>query len=1017
MTTLHMLLAAVISSTIAHVFSAQSTPSGVQFIDLGGTTWSVSGDAVQVQGKKFPATVPGQIHTDLLASKAISDPYFSNNTNVLKWVALANWSYTRTFTVEQTALSKRVVQLVSMGIDTVADLYINEKFVAHTENMFHTIRLDIKRYLVVGENSIRVDFTSKVTEANNRYRECVADNTSSIICPERITNPCQHGYDNVNYLRTEPCSFSWDWGPGFAPVGLWRHIYIQAYDTAVVRDITVIATPRAVPDAVDLPAASYTHTSYVANASESAMIAHAFRRTDHTLDMTSWDATVQVYVDTGVSDTDTSRSRAAETIEGTVMVSLLNRTEAVPVRIASGTEQRVTLNVSAITGTDLPWYPNGHGEQPLHIVSAKFVPSSAGAPSPHDSPAPFVVPYPLQDNVIKGATGALSVRTGFRTVELVQEPLPGGKSYFFRINGIPIPVKGSNWIPADAFESRVSRNTPGTTRLEPLFVALQNSHQNMIRNWGGGIYQRDSFYDLADEHGIMIWEDLMWACAQYAVPPAYLQSAAKEVRDNVKRMQAQPSIVLWAGNNEDEKDLSQGQDVAHIRAYADLTFLTGLSNVSAIDTSRPLSGSSPSDGNETAEHPFSWNHQSEFYGDVHNYLYDVDSWDHTVYKRPRFMSEFGLQSWPSAITMSTVMPSEEWGYETDASTYRNHHPDGQQEMTEQISMHFHLPKSCFGSNNCKAAGVFHGWVQMLWLTQLNQALGYKKEVESFRRIRTECSETVPGCNMGRMYWQTNDIWPGASWAAVDYTGRYKMVQYFTQRFYAPFLVSAYANAAHGIFGASIINDDVAVAVSGEIRFTMHTWSGDVTGTWTVPYDAKPASATPVVNSSFVEMLSTGACPNGDATLCFLTFAAYNGSADDHKTPLSTNFELLTPFYDVTTMEVPDLQLAAIVPSDNRTAQPMPWEQPFDVTVMGAAATAFLWLETGLYGRWSDNGVLLPKADMVAGWNTTFYSDTTLNGVITAEQLRTSLNQPWKTGLEYGNLWSLADTNKEYTGGN
>ena len=177
-------------------------------------------------------------------------------------------------------------------------------------------------------------------------------------------------------------------------------------------------------------------------------------------------------------------------------------------------------------------------------------------------PSRVAVPYPLHEaDGPKGLDGRLSVRVGFRTVELKQEPLPGGRSYFFAVNGVPIPVKGSNWIPADAFESRVSRDAPGTTRLAPLFAALRASHQNMIRNWGGGIYQRDSFYDLADENGILIWEDLMWACAQYAVPPSYLRSAAKEVRDNVRRLQPHPSIALWAGNNEDERDMKARQQV------------------------------------------------------------------------------------------------------------------------------------------------------------------------------------------------------------------------------------------------------------------------------------------------------------------------------------------------------------------------------------------------------------------------------------------------------------------------
>jgi beta-mannosidase len=124
------------------------------------------------------------------------------------------------------------------------------------------------------------------------------------------------------------------------------------------------------------------------------------------------------------------------------------------------------------------WMPNGFGSQPLYTASAKFVPDSEASEE-----SPFEVPYPLEDNALKGSAGNLSVRFGFRKVELVQNKLPGGKSYFFAVNGVPIPVKGSNWIPADAFESRVSRNTPNTTRLAPLFLALKTSHQNMIRNW------------------------------------------------------------------------------------------------------------------------------------------------------------------------------------------------------------------------------------------------------------------------------------------------------------------------------------------------------------------------------------------------------------------------------------------------------------------------------------------------------------------------------------------------------
>ena len=184
-----------------------------------------------------------------------------------------------------------------------------------------------------------------------------------------------------------------------------------------------------------------------------------------------------------------------------------------------------------------------------------------------------------------------------------------------------------------------------------------------------GLFTNSDTYTVG-AHPFFWTRDNEQACNKYAVPPAYLASAAKEIQDNVKRMQPHPSIVLWAGNNEDEKDMKSAagatppnpESPAYITAYSLLTFETALGNVSALDDTRPLSGSSPSDGNETAAHPFSWDHQSEFYGDVHNYLYDVDNWDSTVFKSPRFMSEFGLQSWPSAITMSKVFPPTDWDF-------------------------------------------------------------------------------------------------------------------------------------------------------------------------------------------------------------------------------------------------------------------------------------------------------------------------------------------------------------------
>ena len=559
-----LLRLAALLLVLPHVLS-RALASTAEVLPLGGSHWIVSGPNVS----NISATVPGQVHTDLLDAGLIDEPFYGAGDATLEWVAMSDWDYEASFTVPPSMMQRQHVQLVSLGIDTVADIFINNKHVFFTDNMFHRVRLDVKRFLSAGKNAIRVHFSSKPREANRRAAAC--DNTTSIICPAGTKNPCQHPYDNVNYLRTEPCSFSWDWGPAFAPVGLWRQVYLQGFDSAVVRDITVVTTPRAAAprdnaeEGVTIPRWGKRYDSTHPDAadrfhdddtSESAVIARAFRRTDRELDLTTWDIEATVFLDAGVSDvTDPAASavNADSEVSGQVWVSVNTEppaTVAVPVVVggAAGSEVRVPITIKGLKAD--AWYPNEFGSQPLYILSAKFVPGSSEPRAPEQDaaqmvpPDPFEVPYPLSENAIKGADGSNSVRFGFRKVELIQKPLPGGKSFYFSVNGVPVPVKGSNWIPADAFESRVSRDIVGTTRLDKLFVALKTSHQNMIRNWGGGIYQRDSFYDLADESGILIWEDLMWACAQYAVTPEYLASAAKEVQDNVRRMQSHPSIAL-----------------------------------------------------------------------------------------------------------------------------------------------------------------------------------------------------------------------------------------------------------------------------------------------------------------------------------------------------------------------------------------------------------------------------------------------------------------------------------------
>ena len=298
-------------------------------------------------------------------------------------------------------------------------------------------------------------------------------------------------------------------------------------------------------------------------------------------------------------------------------------------------------------------------------------------------------------------------------------------------------------------------------------------------------------------------------------------------------------------------------------------------------------------------------------------------------------------------------------------------------------MHFHLAKTCdpHASRNCQPKQAYAGWAQQLWLTQLNQALGYKAEIEHFRRIRTDCSATVAGCNMGRMYWQTNDIWQGASWASVDYTGRYKIVQYSVQQAYAPVLLSADGNALHNTFSVTMINDHPYAHshLTGEVKLTMWSWGSAVPlKSWVVPYDAPPASATRVMGGTFQAMLSAGGC--ADATQCFLRLAAFNGSATSGGKAVSSNYLLLAPFYDVTTMQAPRLNVSSVRAVKHHAAQP--YENAFAVTVTAAAPAAFVWLETRFPGRWSDNGFMMTEPSI----ELTYFQDTSSHFQVPPDQL-------------------------------
>jgi beta-mannosidase len=237
------------------------------------------------------------------------------------------------------------------------------------------------------------------------------------------------------------------------------------------------------------------------------------------------------------------------------------------------------------------WWPNGYGKQNLYVLNVRTK---------------------LETDITEH-----KFKIGFRTVELIQDPLKKGLSFYFKVNGVPIFAKGSNWIPLSIFPEHLERKV----RLQDLLTSVKETHMNMLRVWGGGVYESDLFYSLADEYGIMIWQDFMFACNMYPTNQLFLDNIREEVIQNMKRLKYHPSIVLWAGNNENEAALygnwyGTGTDQIYKNDYVKLYVDTIKNDAIEVDKTRPFVISSPSNGLHSEETNYTQsNPYSNFYGD------------------------------------------------------------------------------------------------------------------------------------------------------------------------------------------------------------------------------------------------------------------------------------------------------------------------------------------------------------------------------------------------------------------
>lgn len=644
--------------------------SGWQFSEAGKDEW-------------LDAKVPGCVHTDLLNHKIIEDPYYRLNEHDMQWIDKKDWEYKTTLQVDEEIMERKRIVLNFKGLDTYTDVYINDQLILKADNMFRGWEAECKDKLQIGENTLRIYFHSPIKKGLDIYDnypyivQSSANDLAKIgqVPGEKWVSP---------HVRKAPYHFGWDWGPRLVTSGIWEPVFLEAWNTAILKNI---------------------HTRQISLSDEKATLMSVFE--------------IEA--------------------EG-------NETAVLTVKIDG--EEIKSKNISLKEGThayevefdiDKPkrWWTNGLGEAYLY----KLVGS-------------------LETNT---TIDNYEHTLGLRTVELVRENDDIGRSFYFRLNGKPVFMKGANYIPNDVFLDRVSPE-----KYEHIIKSAADCHFNMLRVWGGGIYEKETFYNLCDKYGILVWQDFMFACNMYPGHPEFLESVKHEAEYNVRRLRNHPSIALWCGNNEilgawfgwgwkEENEEAQPEGAkAMWQAYKDIFLEVLPGAVEAHDPDRQYWASSPQAGDTIKTNKVD--------GDEHDWRIWFQDVPFITYHdgAARFVSEYGFQSFPELKTVKKYTTPDD--YDINSEVMKSHQRSfiGNGAIKRYMDNYYRNPKD---------------FESFLYVGLLLQAEGIKTGIEGHRI-------NMP-VTMGSLYWQLNDVWPVASWSSIDYYGNWKALQYFTRKAFAP----------------------------------------------------------------------------------------------------------------------------------------------------------------------------------------------------------------------------------------
>ena len=697
----------------------------------------------------FPATVPGTVHTDLMANELIEDPFFRLNERSVQWVDKEDWMYETTFNATAEEVNAENQEIVFKGLDTYADVYLNHERILVADNMHRTWKCDVKGKLREGENLLEVYFNSPIKVDLPKYDQYdYTFNTG----PDQSQNGGIFNKTLSIFARKAGYHYGWDWGPRLVTSGIWRDIDLVTWNGLKLDNVQYIQKD--------------------VNASRAEM-----------------KTVVRVF-----SDSDLQNAEVSITADG--------KTVATKKTALKKGMNNVTLDYTV--KKPRLWWTNGLGEPYLYDFNTTV---KAG-----------------KDEV------AQSDAIGIRSLKLITKDDAQGRSLTFELNGKPVFMKGVDMIPLDNFLPRVSHEKYDKHVLDAKAVNM-----NMIRVWGGGVYEDDYFYDLCDRNGILVWQDFMFACSTYPADEAFLANIRQEAIDNVERLRNHCSIALWCGNNECQDVYygwggrynyykEKGVEELTTKQFKDMYFRTLPEVVDEYGGGISYRPSSP--------YAFEDTPSDGVHGDAHYWgvWHGRDSIGHYNVEKARFFSEYGFQSFPEFESVKIYAPEErDWSINSEvmmahqrAGSYANNL------IKEYMDEEFRTPED---------------FPSFLYVGSILQGDAIKTAVEAHRRDMPHC--------MGTLVWQHNDCWPVASWAGRDYYGRWKAQQYYSKAAYDDILVSPV-----------VINDTLTVNIvtdrrtpaKGKFTITAMTLDGKPFMTKSFDYTAKPLTSTEVFSSNVADLL-------------------------------------------------------------------------------------------------------------------------------------------------------------------